>query len=98
MNHIQTQATHLFLKYTGLENHEALNSSNIDLGQIDFEQIAQAEVTEREYILFEIVRFLVTGESVMLLQDINKLSKTDLSAFIYALLHITQLNKIEENL
>lgn len=98
MNHIKTQAIHLFLKYVGLESHEALNSSNIDLGQINFDQLSQVEVTEREYILFEIVRYLATGQSTLLLQDLSKLDKTDLSAFIYALLHITQLNKIEENL
>lgn len=97
-NQEKFQAIHLFLKYTGLEDHEALKTSNIDLGQIDFDQIANNEVTQREYLLFEIVRYLATGQSTMLLQDISKLSHDDLTAFTYALLHLTKSMTIQENL
>lgn len=98
MNPKNAHAISLFLKYTNLEEHEALKTSNIDLGQYDFDRISQTEVTEREWILFEIVRFLATNDSLVLLQDLTKLDKTDLSAFVYALSEIVGLNRMNETL
>jgi hypothetical protein len=88
----------LFVKYTGLSDHEALKTSHLELGQVDFNRIGNSIVTEREYILFEIIRMLTTGTSSLLLSDLHKLSADDITAFTYTLQAYIGLNKVAENL
>jgi hypothetical protein len=81
----QINAAEVLVRYSTLNTHPALSSSEIGIGQIDWAKISTTEMSRQEAILIEILRLVLIGQSSAHLSDLLLLNDLDLHAALLAL-------------
>lgn len=81
----QLEAAEMLVRYSSLSNLPALKNSEIIINQIDWEKIEQSELSKQEWVLVEILRFILLRQSSARIADLLLLSDLDLHAVLLAL-------------
>lgn len=92
------KSAEVLIKYTWLRNHEALKTTDCEIGDIDWDRILKNDWTFHEAILIEVLKFLLLEESNVSLDDLMALNEFDRQAVIVALNIKFSVNDLEENL
>lgn len=79
------EAAEILVRYSQLNNLPALQTSEISINQIDWESISASELTKQEYVLVEILRFILLDQSAASIKDLMSLNDVDLHAVLLAL-------------
>ena len=86
------------VRMTGMRDHPALATTDLDINQIDWKTIDRFEWTRTQLVLVEILRFINCGESLLRLSEINLLSEDERRVVALAINMLYNDNPLEENL
>lgn len=83
------------IRYTNLDQTEALIGSEYELGRLNWDKIDNAKfTTQRDFILIEVLRFLSGRDTAIPLSALKHLSIDDLGAVVMALQTYLGFNKM----
>lgn len=85
MNTSQLEAAEILVRYSSLSELPALKKSEISINQVNWEEIEKSELTKQEWVLIEILRFLLLKESSARIVDLLSLSDNDLHAVLLSI-------------
>lgn len=92
------KSAELLIKYTWLRDHEAFTSTDCEIGVVDWERINQHDWNFKQAIMIEVLKFLLTEESNVSLDDLMALNDIDRQAVLISLNSKFTVNELEENL
>lgn len=92
------KAAETLIRYTWMNNHEAFQSTDCQIGIIDWEKINETQWDFQEQILIEVFKFITTEESNVQLDDLLALNQVDRSAALLAIQEKFKIQDLEENL
>jgi len=97
MNIIRKEAGQTLFEYSGINNREAFAQTNFKDDNFDWSFYDNRNWSNRDRVIFEVIRLLVTGNSSLELQDLQSISQYDLLAVTDALkIGLAQVNPIKE--
>ena len=83
------------IRYTNLDQTEALIGSEYELGRLNWDKIDNAKfTTQRDFILIEVLRFLSGRDTAIPLSALKHLPIDDLGAVVVALQTYLGFNKM----
>lgn len=92
------RAAEILIRYSWMNDHEAFQSTDCQIGIIDWDKINKTEWNFQEQILVEVFKFITIEESNVQLDDLMALSQIDRSAALLAIQEKFKLQDLEENL
>ena len=97
MNMIRKEAAQTLFAYSGINNREAFEQVNFQDNNFDWTFYDNRNWSDRDRVIFEVIRLLVTGNSSLGLQDLQLIGQYDLLAVTDALkIGLAQVNPIKE--
>lgn len=93
-NHAAT----LLARFTFLRDHPDMQGCDYELGRVPWDYIDSREWTPSQLILIEVLRFIMTGNANVQLEDLNYLTEVERHAVVLALNEKYSMAKLEENL
>lgn len=81
----QLEAAEMLVRYSSLSELPALKNAEILINQVDWEKIEKSELSKQEWVLVEILRFILLKQSSARITDLLLLSDTDLHAVFLAI-------------
>lgn len=97
MNLIRKEAAQTLFRCSGINNREAFELVNFEDNNFDWTFYDNRNWSDRDRVIFEVIRLLVTGKSSLELQDLQLISQYDLLAITDALkIGLAQVNPISE--
>jgi hypothetical protein len=88
----------ILIRHTFMNTHDAFKTTDCEIGQIDWDTILQAEYTREEFILVNVLEFLLENDTDLQLTELLQLNEDDRQAVILALNERFRLTALEENL
>lgn len=85
MNTSQLEAAEILVRYSSLSELPALKKSEISINQVNWEEIEKSELTKQQWVLIEILRFILLKVSSARITDLLSLSDTDLHAVLLSI-------------
>lgn len=96
MNLVRKQAAQTLFEYSGINKREAFVGVNFE-DDFNWDFFDNRNWSDRDRVIFEVIRFLVTGSSKLQLQDLQLISLYDLLAVTDALkIGLGQINPLKE--
>lgn len=97
MNLIRKQAGQGLFEYSGINKREAFTEVNFEDNGFNWDFFDNRNWSDRDRVIFEVIRFLVTGSSKLQLQDLQLIDKYDLLAVTDAMkIGLGQINPLKE--
>jgi hypothetical protein len=86
------------VKMTWMRNHKAFETTDLDINRIDWKTIDSFEWNRTELVLVEILRFIICGESLVRVSELNLLSQDEQRIVALSLNMLYNDLGLEENL
>jgi hypothetical protein len=97
MNLTRKQSAQNLFAYSGINTREAFVGVNFEDDGFNWEFFDNRNWSDRDRVIFEVIRFLVTGTSKLQLQDLQLINTFDLLAVTDALkIGLGQINPLKE--
>jgi hypothetical protein len=97
MNVIRKEAAQTLFAYSGINTREAFVNINFQDDNFDWTFYDSRNWSDRDRVIFEVIKLLVTGKSLLELQDFQLIGQYDLLAVTDALkIGLAQVNPIKE--
>ena len=81
-----------------MQDHDAFKTTDIEIGQIDWERILDCEYSEDELILINVLEFLLEDSGEVSLPDLLELNSNDRQVVLLALHERFNAMPLQENL
>jgi hypothetical protein len=81
-----------------MQDHDAFKTTDIEIGQIDWERILRFEYSENELILINVLEFLLEDSGEVSLPDLLELNSNDRQVVLLALHERFNAMPLQENL
>ena len=91
-------AAQILMRHTFMNSHEAFRTTDCEINQIDWDKILDAEYSKEEWILVQILEFLLEDTCELDLQDLLTLNENDLQAVMLSLGERFKTTQLQENL
>jgi hypothetical protein len=91
-------AAQILMRHTFMNAHEAFRTTDCEINQIDWDKILDAEYSKEEWILVQILEFLLEDTCELDLQDLLTLNEDDLQAVMLSLSERFKATQLQENL
>lgn len=92
------KAAEMLIRYSWMNDHPAFQSTDCQIGVIDWEKINSTDWNFQEQILVEVFKFITTEESNVQLDDLLALDQVNRGAALLALQEKFKVIDLEENL
>jgi len=86
------------IKFTWMRSHPSFDSTDCEIGLVDWNKINSTQWTFHQQILVEVLKFLTVEESNVSLDDLLVLKPDELQTVIMCLNEKFALSELEENL
>ena len=91
-------AAQMLIRHTFMNEHPAFNTTDCEVNQIDWEKINDGDYTKQEWILVQVLKFLLDDYCEIELPDLLALNDDDLQAVILSLSERFKNKALQENL
>ena len=96
MTDTKIRAAESFMRYTKLDESPVFANFGISVGRTDWEVLNHPTITTREWLLGELLKFIVTGSTELDFDVLNQISEHDRGAFIWALAYKYKISVLTE--
>jgi hypothetical protein len=79
------KAAENFMRFTKLDESPVFADFGISVGRTDWEVLNHPQISTREWLLGELLKFIMTGSTELDFDVLNQISGDDRGAFIWAL-------------
>jgi len=91
-------AAEMLIRHTFMNRHESFKTTDCEINQIDWERINDGEYTKQEWILVQVLKFLLDDYCEIELPDLLTLNDDDLQAVMLSLSERFKSKEFQENL
>ena len=88
----------ILIRHTFMRDHDAFKTTDIEIGQIDWERILDCEYSKHELILINVLEFLLEDSGEVSLPDLLELNSDDRQVVLLALHERFNAMPLQENL
>jgi hypothetical protein len=91
-------AAQILIRHTFMQDHDSFKTTDIEIGQIDWDRILDTEYSKEELILVNVLEFLLEDTGQIELSDLLELSLDDMQVVLLALNARFNPTPLQENL
>jgi hypothetical protein len=88
----------ILIRHTFMRDHDAFKTTDIEIGQIDWDRIINCEYSSDELILINVLEFLLEDSGEVFLTDLLELNDDDRQVVLLALHERFNAMPLQENL
>ena len=98
MSDKKLHAAEMLIRHTFMKEHPAFFTTDCEINRIDWDMINDGEYTKQEFILVQVLKFLLNDYCEIELPDLLTLNDDDLQAVMLSLSERFKNKEFQENL